>query len=81
MKIPAEDFTHHVGFPFVDGKIENIADRLIVAVYEVGYFPPFGVDFLAELDTLGSVRALFLSKRAEDRQHEFAVSHARHVCR
>ena len=37
------------------------------------------IGILAEFDALGGVGALLLRKSPEDRQHKFAVSHARHV--
>ncbi len=63
----------------VDGKVEIVADGLVVAEDDVGDPALLGVHLLAELDTLGGVGTLLLGQRAEDGQHKLAVAHAGHV--
>lgn len=67
-------------FPLVDGQMEVIAGGLVVAVHQIGYPAPLGVDAFAEFDALGHIGGFLLCQRAEQGQDKFAVTHGVHIC-
>ena len=75
------DLTDHCNFFLIDGKVKVVALCLVISIDNIGNTPFFGVEFLAELDTLGSVGALLLCKGAKDSKNKLAITHRGHICR